>query len=378
MRKGIYKEKNGSFKICTKIKVDDKFITFTKRGYATKNEADADFERAKQQFIKEHKQHCEVLFFKDLVEEYKVYRRRRVRIQTARIDDSILEKYCKEFYTKLLQDVFNIDIVENWFNNLVDNVNVSAARKNKVITVFLALSEFAYSSEYIDLEIYQKITRKVYTIKVEREKTDKFAWTKEEMIQFFNSIDSNDKWYVYFKVLLYLGCRIGEMNGLQWHNVDFNNSTITIDHQILEATGTGHFEVAKPKNKLGVRSVYLTEEIRELLEEYKSTCNYNKPDDYLFFGSRPISKNSVRREQDKITERAGIRRGTPHTFRHTMATWLIANCVDLADLKAVADRQGDSLSVLTDTYIHSTVNKEKSLISAISLKEKSSEKVIKS
>ena len=377
MRKGIYKDKNG-WKICTKVKIGDDFKTFTKRGYKTRSEADNDFERAKQQFIKENEPHCEIKFFRDLVDEYAVYRRRKVRIQTARIDDSVLAKYCKSFMPLLIEDVFKGESIDKWFNSLVEDKNNSSARKNKVITVFLSLSEFAYNHEYIDLEVYQRVTRKVYTIKCEREKTDKFAWSHEEMERFFDVIDMNDKWYIYFRVLAHLGCRIGEINGLQWKNYKPLESCIIIDHQVIEGTGLGTYQLARPKNKLGTRKIYIHRDINDLLLEYKKTCRRNKDDDFLFFGKRPVSKNAVRRNLDKFIALAGIRRGTPHTFRHTLATWLIAECSDLADLKAVADRQGDSLSVLTDTYIHSNGSKERDLVNAISLKEKKSSFIQKS
>lgn len=368
MRKGIYKDKNG-WKIQTKIKIDGEFKSFTKRGYTTRSEADADFERAKQQFIKDNQKHCEVKFFSDIVREYSTYRRRRVRIQTARIDDSVLSKYCKSFLSMLIEDVFKSDSIDDWFNNLVEDESVSSARKNKVITVFLSISEFSYKSEYIDLEVYQRVTRKVYTIKCEREKTDKFAWTKEEMNKFLNSIDPNDKWYIYFRLLAYTGMRIGEINGLQWKN--YKDSTITIDHQVIEGTGEGVYQIARPKNKLGNRKIKIYDsDLAMLLEEYKETCIYNNDDDFIFFGKRPISKNSVRRRLDYYIALSGIRRGTPHTFRHTTCTWMIQEAKDLADLKSIADRQGDSLSVLMDTYVHSNGSKEKDLVSSLSLKEK--------
>ena len=368
MRKGIYKDKTG-WKIQTKVKIDGVFKSFTKRGYSTRSEADNDFERAKQQFIKENQKHCEVKFFSDLVNEYATFRRRKVRVQTARIDDSILSKYCNSFFPCLIEDVFKADNIDNWFNSLVDDESVSSARKNKVITVFLGLSEFAYKNEYIDLEIYQRVTRKVYTIKCEREKTDKFAWTKEEISQLLSVIDPNDKWYVYFRLLAYLGCRIGEINGLQWKN--YKDSTIMIDHQVIEGTGIGIYQLARPKNKLGTRKIRIYDsELVSMMDEYKKGCRFNKDDNFIFFDKRPISKNSVRRRLDEYITTAKIRRGTPHTFRHTVATWLIQDCKDLADLKAVADRQGDSLSVLMDTYIHSNSNKEETIISSLSLKEK--------
>ena len=107
-----------------------------------------------------------------------------------------------------------------------------------------------------------------------------------------------------------------------------------------------------------------------MMDEYKKSCRFNKDDNFIFFDKRPISKNSVRRRLDEYITTAKVRRGTPHTFRHTVATWLIQDCRDLADLKAVADRQGDSLSVLMDTYIHSNGSKEETIISSLSLKEK--------
>ena len=74
MRKGIYKDKKrNTWYIATKVKIGDDFKTFTKRGYLTARDADNDFNRAVQEFIKNNEPHCKVMFWQDLVYQYKSF-----------------------------------------------------------------------------------------------------------------------------------------------------------------------------------------------------------------------------------------------------------------------------------------------------------------
>lgn len=373
MRKGIYKDKKrNTWFIATKVKIGEDFKTFTKRGYLTARDADNDYDRAVNEFVKENEPHCKVIFFDDLIEQYREFRARTVRLQTERSDISIYSKYFKDFNKKLIKDVYTVECVNGWFNKLTKREDIIGQRKNKVITRFKDVLKFAYMKEYIDAPTYQKIDISVYKVKASKKPCrEKVAWTMEELNRFFSVIDPNDKYYVLFKVMWHLGCRIGELQGLQWQDFDPITKKIHIQRQVIEGTGQNTWTVSEDlKTECSERYDKLTDDIVELLKEYKESCGNPKPNDFLFFGDRPISRNSIRRRMYEYIEKAGVRKTTPHGARHSNATWLMEQCNTIADVKVAAGRLGHSVSMMTETYGHILNSSEDDMINSISVKEK--------
>ena len=70
-----------------------------------------------------------------------------------------------------------------------------------------------------------------------REKT-RHALTADEVQAFLNNLDrpENIKWKTLFTVMFGTGCRIGEIVGLRWEDIDFENGLISINHAITYHT----------------------------------------------------------------------------------------------------------------------------------------------
>lgn len=127
----------------------------------------------------------------------------------------------------------------------------------------------------------------------------------------------------------YTGMRWGELAGLQWHNVDLDNATITIDkdkgalHEIH-----GRLELGPPKTPNSARRHDLPKFLVELLREHQERQHYEHvftaPDDTLLRRSNfrrriwlPIVGGDTKRGWNPILP--GFRF---HQLRHTHRTWL--------------------------------------------------------
>ena len=67
------------------------------------------------------------------------------------------------------------------------------------------------------------------------EKKKRHALTIPEQKAFTNYIANSEEyrgWYPLFTVMLGTGCRIGEVLGLRWQDIDFKNRTISINHNL--------------------------------------------------------------------------------------------------------------------------------------------------
>lgn len=64
----------------------------------------------------------------------------------------------------------------------------------------------------------------------------KSSFTKDQQEAFMNYVRENqeqyDGWYNILVAFLGTGCRVSELVGLTWDDVDFNNNTISINHQV--------------------------------------------------------------------------------------------------------------------------------------------------
>lgn len=133
------------------------------------------------------------------------------------------------------------------------------------------------------------------------------------------------------------GLRIGELLSLRVANIDFDRMEITIH------MGKG--------NKW--HTVALGEKLAQLIENY--ILEYS-PKDLLFYGQqgREYTATSVRSIIKRAVQKSGIKkRVTPHTFRHSYATHLLDQGVDLRYVQLLL---GHSRPETTQIYTHVTKN----------------------
>ncbi len=79
-------------------------------------------------------------------------------------------------------------------------------------------------------------------------------------------------WTSLFVVLLGTGCRIGEVIGLRWEDIDYANHMISINHSITyyprrEDTYKCEFRVSLPKTQSGIREIPMLDDVYKALKE---------------------------------------------------------------------------------------------------------------
>ena len=101
------------------------------------------------------------------------------------------------------------------------------------------------------------------------------ALTLEQQRAFMNYIAQSPifvGWHSFFTVLLGTGCRIGELVGLRWEDVDLEKRTININHQMTyyprrSDTYKCEFKVSLPKTDAGIRVLPMMNQVYEALSE---------------------------------------------------------------------------------------------------------------
>lgn len=151
---------------------------------------------------------------------------------------------------------------------------------------------------------------------------------------------SNSRHYIRNNAIISLflatAIRLSELINIKLKNIDFDNKSIVIN-------GKGNKE----------RVVYLTDALIDVLKNYLQTRKVVNYDDYLFVTDKntKLSRRSIENICQHAFELAGITGYgyTPHTLRHTTATYIYKSTKDIL---AVKELLGHTSLAATMIYTH--------------------------
>jgi integrase len=121
---------------------------------------------------------------------------------------------------------------------------------------------------------------------------------------------------------VFLGLRQGEALGLRWSEIDFDAGLVRVRLQ-LGRDGS----LVEPKTRAAVREVVLPPFLAKMLKAHKLASPYSGEADFVFASAtgQPLHyRNVVRRGLDKGLEAAKLGKLRWHDLRHTAASLLIA------------------------------------------------------
>ncbi len=167
------------------------------------------------------------------------------------------------------------------------------------------------------------------------------------------------KWRTLVHMLLITGARRGEILGLKWDKVFFEENKVQICNNVLYRADRGVYEDT-PKTSTSGRFIALPAETMQLLRQYRAWQNEERLRlgeyyDYRGFvfsqdNGKPMHPDSVTSWLGKFSKRHGLPHVNPHAFRHTMASMLYFNGIDSV---SISKRLGHSkVSTTTDIYAH--------------------------
>ena len=162
-----------------------------------------------------------------------------------------------------------------------------------------------------------------------------------------------------YQLAITTGMRLGELLGITWDDLDWDKHTLTVNRQLKRIRREG-LRLTPPKTKAGRRTLKIGRTTRSLLKEHqKAQFESTVPrdpawtDKALVFAEEDGSPIGPRKMQ-KAFKRALAAAGLPdirfHDLRHTAATHMLANGVDVL---TVSRRLGHTKASTTlDIYGH--------------------------
>ncbi len=231
--------------------------------------------------------------------------------------------------------------------------NLSKSTIDETRLVMHMMFDYAEENELIRTNPVKKSVKAVSAVQT----TKKTGLTLEEERKFLEGI----KGCVYenqFRFILQTGVRVGELAGLTWANVDFDNHLFYVKQRVFYVKHHV-YDIGEPKTKSGIRMIPLTKIAEEALRNQQVVMQgivpaEEKYRDFVFLNKEgyPIRDECYNQVIAKICDKVGIRRISVHILRHTFATRCIEGGIKPKTLQTILGHS--DLSMTMNIYVETT------------------------
>lgn len=281
-----------------------------------------------------------------------------------RVKESTFANYKAKFEKHILPEFANIpcaDLSSGMINEFINKKlakGLSASYVRDIFTVFKSMLKYAQEEYGFKLSL-----KNVALPKAEKKQIEKINDTEQKRLV---SYLHNNMSLTAFGILisLFMGLRIGELCGLKWSDVDFDNKILYIRRtvqRISSANGSRKTKViiSTPKSDTSFRSIAIPDFLIEYFEKFR-----NEADFFILSGSdKVIEPRTMQYRYKKILKSVEIENHNFHKLRHTFAT----NCAEKGfDVKTLSVVLGHSSVNLTlNRYIHPDRSHERKLMNSM-------------
>lgn len=306
-----------------------------------------------------------LIMLHDFIDDYLKKGVKNVTFGTIQTKKAIFNNLIKpNFPDKNFFSITEIDCRN--FRERIELLDYSTRYKNIILSMFKSL--FKYAKKYYKLKndpsyVIEPFKRSFEEKMKQREKELSRVWQVDEFNQFIKCVN-NETYEAFFITLFYTGMRLGEIQALTWK--DFKNGELQIVKSLTTKTQDKSYAIKEPKSTSSVRNIQVGKNLEMYLNKYKEKQSkipgFNE--DWFMFGNlKPLPKTTITREKDRAIKEAGVKRISIHDFRHSHASNLIANGINIV---AVSKRLGHSNVEMTlRVYTHLIKTTEDQLLSYI-------------
>ncbi len=296
------------------------------------------------------------------------------------VRDNTVKGYKQRYAFNIKKEIGNMNLCDVKQSHCQTVLNkMQSSGKYSVGTVKLtqitlhSLFQSAVDNNYI-------ITNPAINLRVNKdisdEEKERRVLTKEEEI-IFKDYSKNTMYHNAYCLVLETGLRVGEIGGLKWSDIDFDNKFLKVRRTILQDSKKGGFYYGNTKSKSSNRIIPLTNEAVSILNNQKlvqiklksKSKNWNKKWDGLVFttvNGNPVGSSTFRTMIIRIVNNINFDRKLNseneeykefehcymHSLRHTFATRCIENGVQPKTLQKILGHS--TITTTMDLYVHTT------------------------
>lgn len=384
--------KNGKTKYSIKTITVSKDLTDAKRNKLLLEET-VKFEEE----IKRGKHTNGIVFFREYAKDW-LYTKKRLAPSTYRDYQGTVKKLVDEFGQYKLNEITSIMIIK-FYEKLRETGNnkndITKGLSEKTIKNIHDVLNNIFECAVEDDLIYKNPLRgKNFPAPKPIKKDIKFL--DEEDIVKFAMLLKNEKliYQCITRMCLDNGARIGEIQALEWKDINFKTGDVSITKTLQKVSGIDGLIEKPPKTKNSIRVVRIGEDTLNLLlqlkkeqEEKKNKLGdlwqskielkdankktFIKDNDKIFtqWNGLPIYPTTYRDWLSKFCKRNNLKQISPHSLRHTFATLSVE---ENQPINAISKILGHSnITTTSNIYIKAT-DKSKEILSNVMTNKMSS------
>ena len=332
----------------------------TRRGFKTRKEALLCEAKIKTEIANNGLLNTDVTTFKEIYELWYEGYQHTIKESTLVVNSYVFKLLLKKLETLQLRKI-TLPYCQKIINDYSKEFSLSTLKKIKIYGVMIL--EYAVKMKVIYSNPMKDVLLPKKQVDITSNDKDLY-YSKDELNHFLKLVDStNDiKLSAMFRVLAYTGIRKGELQALNWDDIDFNNNTININ-KTLSINSEYKITVQTPKSKSSIRKISIDEQTKLILKRWKA-----KQRELFFSVGTRVKKhqpcfteevtnsylylNFMNDKLRKICKKHKFKEIKIHGFRHTHCSLLFESGFTIQE---VQDRLGHSdLKTTMSIYAHVT------------------------
>ena len=268
---------------------------------------------------------------------FETFKKPKLKPTTLQGYRSNMRKHLFPAFGDLRLDTITPETVQTFLNERAD------LAKNTVHTMFVLFSEIM-DSAFEDRLIPSNPAKSKRISIPSTKKTERKALSPTQLKAIIREIaekltDETERRLI--SLMLFTGMRRGEILGLRWDDIDFEQKLITVNRAVSYTTNQPI--VSTPKTSNGYRIVPLDPQLEEFLKPHREAG-------YVIGGERPPTQMVLRRILRHVNQQIDLFGATPHVFRHSYISALAEAGVDFRTIQRIS---GHSQMQTTIGYMHS-------------------------
>jgi integrase len=339
-----------------------KWKQIKRRGFETKKQAMEEMTKLKAEILENEFLDLTHMSYDRYMEEWFQERKSRLQESTFEIHSIFYRNVIKPKLGHLrLQQIAPIQI-QKFVNDLVNDTSYS---EHTIHLIFRIVSASLKKAKVLKL-IKDNPSTGITLPKIRQKEIH--VWSLEQ-VNFFISeakkIKRLTRCHIGFLISIFTGMRQGEVLGLRWKDINFDAQTIFVKQTLTQSAEIK----AGAKNQASVRSIHIPNKLIDELRTYRKQLLQEKlllgqsyHDNDLVICTRdgkPMIPRNFRKEFYKVVEKVDLPKIRFHDLRHTHATILIQQNVNV---KLISERLGHSdIETTLNTYSHVLPDMQKSV-----------------
>lgn len=310
--------------------------------------------------------------FKQVYDEWHIQYAKRVKPSTLYNVDSKYRANILPYFQYYAIKKITPRICQEMINNVAEKIKSVNEMKMYASLIFKFAMKHGYITknpmEFVEIPKDQKSFYWQGTQQIQRK-----YWLKSEVQQFLEIAQKEFRFYDYamFRLLLFSGMRKGEMQGLNWSDLDMESGELKIDKTLTWNKIKGKFELQAPKTITSNRIIIIDPVTIKILRQWKleqkkelmalgRTKEITKPDYPMFLNLHetyfPLSHLNNVMDYNFYKHHPTFHKISVHGLRHTHASLLFEAGASLKDVQSKLGHK--DIQTTMNIYTHVTETKK--------------------